>query len=303
MHLFVFFSEFARNFRPVRGRKVRACLFAPEEYLKIVLRPTMTTDVSRHRVIMHVEGRNNHDEPITAYAQTADFEKVLTTELCGHVTRLQLVQRICGWICNEALLHEHSDEVAMMIQNTVQEGVVQAAAPGTKACLVGRDTSPDMWLKVDHELVMGGVALAMGSLVVGVDNACLETSVPALRIVCALDNDTFVISTHLTPVMALGSYSECHCQKDCQCTAVRVGAPLGPAYSGPFRAQSHRNRRLQSQAEHKRDVLAYATEHATADVGTSDVGLIQKVLSRKVTIMTSPAGQDGLGAIHTVFFR
>jgi len=289
-------------------KKVRACLFVPEQYLKIVRHRAMTTDANRHRVIMHVEGRNNHEEPSTAYAQTADFEKVLTTELCGHVSRLQLVQRICGWICSEALLHEHSEDVAMMIQNTVEQGTVHAAAPGTKACLVGRDTSPDMWLKVDHELVQGGVALALGSLVVAVDNACLETSVPALRIVCALDNDTFVISTHLTPVLALASYSECHCQKDGHCTAMRVGAPLGPANSGPFRAQSHRDRRLQSQAEHKRDVLAHAAEHATGDVGTvdkgtGDVGLLQKVLSRKVTIMTSPQGQHGLGAIHTVFFR
>jgi len=299
MHLFLLFLLIPR----VIFRSFRACLFAPEEYLKIVLHPAMTTDVSRHRVIMHVEGRNKHDEPVTAYAQTADFEKVLTTELCGHVSRIQIVQRICAWICSEALLHEHSEEVAMMIQNTVQQGAVQAAAPGTKACLVGRDTSPDMWLKVDHELVMGGVALALGSLVVGFDNSCLETSVPALRIVCALDKDTFVISTHLTPVLALGSYSECHCQKDSHCTAVRIGAPLGPGQSGPFRAQSHRDRRLQSQAEHKRDVLAHATVHATGDVGTGDVGLVQKVLSRKVTIMTSSQGQNGLGAIHTVFFR
>jgi len=186
----------------------------------------------------------------------------------------------------------------MMIQNTVQQGAVQAAAPGTKACLVGRDTIPDMWLKVDHELVMGGVALALGSLVVGVNNSCLETSVPALRIVCALDNYTFVISTHLNPVLALGSYSECHCQNDSHCTAVRVGAPLGPGQSGPLRAQSHLSRRLQSQAEHKSDVLAHVTVQATGDLG-----LVQKVLSRKVTIKISSQGQDGLGAIHTVFFR
>jgi len=227
----------------------------------------MTTDFSRHRVIMQVEGRNNHDEPVTAYAKTADFEKVLNTELCGHVSRIQLVQRICGWICSEALLHEHSEEVAMMIQSTVQQSAVQAAAPGTKACLVGRDTSPDLWLKVDHEIVMGGVALALGSLAVGVINSCLETSVPALRIVCALDNDTFVISTHMTPVLALGSYSKCHCQNDSHCTAVRVGAPLVPGQSGPLRAQSHRSRRLQSQAEHKSDVLAHATVQATGNLG------------------------------------
>ena len=80
---------------------------------------------------------------------------MLTTGLSGPVSRIMLQQRICRWMCSEALLHEHSEEVAMNIQNAVQGGTVQAAAPGTRACLVWRDTSPDLWLKVNHELVMG----------------------------------------------------------------------------------------------------------------------------------------------------
>jgi len=256
----------------------------------------MNTETARHRVTLHVEGRNNHDEPVTAHAQTADFEKVLTTELIGPVSRLQLLQHICGWLCSESLLHEHSEDVAMRIQNTVQEGVVHAAAPGTTEYLVGRDTSPTLRLQVKHEIVEGGVALAIGSLAVDLDACLLETSVQALRIVCAMDNDTFMISCHLTPVVPHAAYSECHCQHGCVCSAVRVGAPLLTTQSEPGRALSHRDRRLQCQAEHRRDLLAQATVPAR-----DYVGLEQKVLSRKVTMMSSPHDADAV--LHTVFFR
>jgi len=263
----------------------------------------MNPEIARHRVTLHVEGRNNNDEPVTAHAQTADFEKVITTELIGPVSRIQLLQRICGWLCSESLLHEHSEEVAMRIQNTVQEGVVHAAAPGTTECLVGRDTSPTLRLKVHHEIVEGGVALALGSLAVHLDACLLETSVQALRIVCALDNDTFMISCHLTPVISHAAYSECHSQHGCVCSALRVGALLLSTQSettgvNTVRAYalSHRNRRLQSQAQHKRDLLSHATVPAE-----DCVGLEQKVLSRKVTMLSSPHGVDAV--MHTVFFR
>jgi hypothetical protein len=262
----------------------------------------MSSNVLRHRATVHVEGRNNYEEPVTAYAQTADFEKVLTSDLFGPVSRLELVNNICAWICLETLFHEHSEDVATRIQQAVQQGCVQAAAPGTTACLVGRDTSPDLYLNVQHELLHEGVALAIGSLAVAVDGCTIPTSVQALRIVCALDQDTFIASCHLTPIFPHGVYSECQYQSGNVMSAVRVGAPILFKESVRSQALSHRNRRLQYQADHQQDVLAHtlATEEA---VQTRDVGLQHTVLSRKVTLMTSARVDKREGSLHTVFFH
>ena len=245
---------------------------------------------------------------LSASAGPADFETILTADISGALTRVQRVERVCGWLCSEALLHEHSEQVAASIQVAVQTGTVQPAAAGLLLPLLGRDTSPMLRLHVQHELVHEDVCLALGSLAVAVPGGSVASMVPALLIQVSAGDLVFRVSAQLSPLPRAGMYSECHHQLGAECAAVRVGAvgalahasasattPQGALGSAPT-ARSHRSHRLRCQEAHRSDM------RLTGVVPAELPDTVQEVLSRKVSVL-STASENGCEHVHTVFFR
>jgi len=132
-----------------------------------------------YRLKLHSEGRNDGAARGAGEKPPADFEKILTTEVRGEVSREQLVQHVCECIGAEVLLHEDSMQVVSLVGAAVQDGIVAVAQPGALLPLVGRETSAQMQLAVTHTLEHGGVSLAFGSLCVAVPEAQIHTSVGA----------------------------------------------------------------------------------------------------------------------------
>jgi len=275
-------------------------------------------------VTLHVEGRSLAPDTPSPWAESADFEKVLTAELVGAVTRVGLVHSVCGWVCSEELLHEHSAAVAALIAEAVRDGAVCAAPPGTLLPLVGRDTRAQLALGVEHTLAHdaapGSVALALGSLCValgaagtaagaeagaeagaGAAVAQLRTAVPAVRIECTLGPLVFVLSAQLAPARA-SAYSECHLQlagaSEARHVASAAPPALRPREPGARAPLSHRCHRIECQEEHGSNVRRVARTAAAAHGFAA-----RALLSRKVSLLSTATGDAGGATVHTIFFR
>lgn len=274
--------------------------FTTVEYLKTVLLRKMACGRTRCRVNVHVEGRNSANDPADAKHITSDFEKVLTTELFGRVSRLDLLQHMCAWVCSENLLHEHSVDVSHNIINAVRDGTVQATTCQTELPLVGHSTSASLRLSVAHTLLHENVAVAFGSLCVAVPGDTLQTSVCAIRVECTLADKCFRLSAHISPLEAHGPYSECFRQTSAQCFPVLSSFPPSPlqARVGGKKTLSHRTHRVNCQQAHAVHVgLACESDKAQHSFCT------QQVLSRKVSLISTQTNNQQAETIHTVFFR
>jgi len=263
----------------------------------------MNNNRKLHRLTMHVEGRgggaslerDDGGERAAALGR-ADFEKVVTTDVRGDVSRLLLFQLVCDIMCAETLLHENSQEVASMIGAAVELGSVADAPHGALLPLVGRDTSANLQLAVSHTLEHGNVKLALGVLSVAVDGARMVTSVSALRMDCELGAQAFCLSAQLTPK---GKCAHCECfrQDAGECTAVQKAAAMPPVGRAQPGTLSHYNHRLNCQQEHARNLLLSAKiPLAEQEFST------REVLSRKVARISTQR-KGCAQAVHTVFFR
>jgi len=248
-----------------------------------------------YRLTLHVEGRGD-SETRGAEGATADFEKILCTEVRGEVSREHFAPLVCDCICEEQLLHEDSMEVASLVGVALDEGTVVDAQPGAVLPLVGRDTSAKLQLAVSHTLIHGDVALGFGALCVAVPGAQIDTAAKALRMDCRVGDQRYVVSAQLTP-STRGAYSECYRQKDGACIRERV-APIVPRTQGAQPGTlSHRNHRRNCKETHSCNV-----QHATQVAAAQQPFCTREVLSRKVALL-STAGLRGATTVHTVFFR
>ena len=249
-----------------------------------------------YRLTLHTEGRIDGAAGGAGEQPAADFEKILTTEVRGEVSREQLVQHVCECIGAQMLLHEDSTQVVSLVGAAVQHGVVAVAQPGALLPLVGRETSAQIKLAVTHALEHEGVSLAFGSLCVAVPEAQIQTSVGALRMDCRVGDQRYVLSAQLTPC-SRGAYSECHRQQGGVCTRVRDAPRVQPTGRAQPGTLSHRNHRLDCQEAHARNVL-----HVTRTAAAEQQFCTREVLSRKVARMRT-AGRGGAATVHTVFVR
>jgi hypothetical protein len=250
---------------------------------------------------LHAEGHNLKNVLPDDQPSSPDFEKVLTTELFGPVSRVDLLQHICAWVCTENLLHEHSTEVSHRIISAVRNGIVQDNTELTKIPLVGRSTSPSLMLRVDKTLVHDNVALALGSLCIAVPGDTIQTSVCAIRVDCTVEDESFRLSAQISPLKVHGLYSECFRQTRVQCASVTppcVPMLLQHRTPGSKKTLSHRTHRLNCQQVHAANVrLASKSDTAQHSFGT------QEVLSRKISLLSTKTNGAAEECIHTVFFR
>jgi len=275
--------------------------FATVEYLKTVPFKSMTCGRNRFRVTLHAEGLNSKNVLPEAQPNSPDFEKVLTTELFGPVSRLDLLQHISAWVCSENLLHEHSAEVSHRIINAVRNGIVHDNAELTNIPLVGRSTSPSLMLQVEQTLLHENVALALGSLCILVPGDTIKTSVGAVRVDCTVEDESFRLSAQISPLKVHGLYSECFRQTRVQCASVtppRVPMLLQHRAPGSKKTLSHRTHRLNCQQVHAANVrLASKSDTAQHSFST------QEVLSRKISLFSTKTNGAAEESIHTIFFR
>jgi len=253
---------------------------------------------------MHLTCRDSHLQRLVLHTHVSE-------QIQGHTTRTQLLSKLCAWIQDHALLHEHSNCVSTAILDATENGVfgvppdpeyVSMDTPGivsplriaVQSRIRGPQTEINLGIiNISTAVEPGSVACPAYTYVHA--KSSLNTDIQAMHITCTKGHLEFTISTYVVPQRK-------HCVFAQSFLEVGGVSSLLPKCSEMYlknqfpmaRCESHRDHRVYCKHIHMATIHKIGYPHGN--------NFPNMVMCNPYISLYSTRGPNK-DAIHTVFFK